>query len=154
MENIKRKAEPSVKKLLGADEDTLLEQLGMRAQAAQAGVPGAAEYDPVITYDVQEMGSLDDLRDLGRRLLHRWSRELHHIACGSMDDDKKDRESIIMALGLGDVAIAATISSVLVTSFAVAPAVATVIAALVVKRIIEPAGETICEHWDELLKRE
>lgn len=151
MEDIERKAEPVLQRLLGADEHTLLEQLGMRAQATQAGAASATEYNPTLVHDVQEMGPLDDLRKLGRRLLRRWTRELHKVACGSADEDKSDRESIIKALGLGDIAVGGAITAVLIGSFAVTPAVATVIAALIVKRIIEPAGDTICDFWDEQL---
>jgi len=152
MTTVEQRAEPGLKKLLGADEHTLLEQLGMRARAAQAGVASAADYNPVLTYSMHEMGPLDDLRDVGRRLLKRWMRELHKVACGDADQDKADRESIIKTLGLGDVAVGGAIAAVLVGSFAVAPAVATVIAALIVKRIVEPAGQEICKFWDEQLQ--
>ena len=152
MNEIRQKAEPALKKLLGADEHTLIEQLGMRARATQDGVERTSEYNPIFVHDVTEMGPLDDLRDLGRRLLHRWTRELYRIACGSANEDKADRESIIKSMGLGDIAVGGAITAVLISTFAVTPAVATVIAALVVKRIIQPAGETICEFWGEKIE--
>lgn len=153
MQAVEKKAEVDLKKLLGADEHTLLEELGMRLKAAKAGVAGAADYDPTLVYDVQEMGPLDDLRELGRRLFRRFTRELHTLVCGAEAENKADRESIIKALGFGSIAVAGAITAVLVSTFAMAPAVATVVAALVVKRIIEPAGNTICDFWDDQLKK-
>ena len=154
METIEKRANPVVTSLIGADEDTLLELLGMRAKATQEGAPSSSGYNPTIAYNVQAMGPLDEVRDLGRRLLARWMRELHKVACGSADEDKGDRESILKSLGLNDVAAGAAIVTVLVSTFAVAPAVATVIAALIVKRVIEPAGDEICKFWDEQLKND
>lgn len=151
MDDIRQKAEPALKKLLGADEHTLFEQLGMRERAAKEGSERASHFNPIFVHDVKEMGPLDDLRDLGRRLLRRWTRELYTVACGSAEKDKADRESIIKSLGLGDIAVGGAITAVLIGTFAVTPAVATVIAALIVKRIIEPAGETVCEFWGEKL---
>lgn len=152
MKDIQLQAEHALKDLIDTDELTLVEQLGMRAKATQKGEAGAVNFNPHLVYDGTTMGTLDDLRDLGRRLLSRWTRELYKVVCGSLDDDKTDRESIIKSLGIGDIAVGGAIAAVLVGTFAVAPAVATVIAALIVKRIIKPAGEEICEYWGEKLK--
>jgi hypothetical protein len=138
-------------KLLTADDDTLYEQLGMRARAVQSQAPGAMQYGVALTHDANVMGPLDDLRTLGKRLLARWNGELYKVFCGSEDADKKDRDSLFNAIGLGEVAIAAAMTGVLVSSFAVAPAVAAVVAALVVKRIGKPAVEVLCEEWKKRL---
>ena len=144
---------PILEKLLDADDLTLIEKLGLRGKAVQIGTPDAVRYDPVLVHDAGVMGPLDDLRELGRRLLARWSRELFKVMCGDAQADQKDRESLLKSIGLGDIAVASAITAVLVSSFAVAPAVATVIAALVVKRIIGPAGEEACKVWAEKLPK-
>lgn len=145
---------PILEKLLDADDLTLIEKLGMRSKAVQIGTPDVALYDPVLIHDAGVMGPLDDLRELGRRLLARWSRELFKVMCGDAQVDQKDRESLLKSIGLGDIAVASAITAVLISSFAVAPAVATVIAALVVKRIVGPAGEEACKVWAEKLPAE
>lgn len=144
---------PVLADLMAADENTLLEQLGMRSKAVTAGVVDAMGYTATPVYEVALMGPLDDLRTLGRRLLARWNRELYKVMCGSDKGDASDRESLFKALGLGDVAVAAAITAVLVSSFAMAPAIATVVAALVVKRIVVPAGGEICAFWGEQLPK-
>lgn len=150
---IDQQAEPALKKLLRADDLTLLEQLGLRGKAVQMGSPEALRYDPVLVHDSEVMGPLDDLRELGRRLLARWSRELYTVVCGNAQVDQKDRESLLKALGLGDLAVAGALTAVLVTSFAVPAAIATVVAALLVKRVIDPGGETVCQFWGEQLNK-
>jgi hypothetical protein len=151
MTNITETVKPTLEKWLGADEDTLLEQLGLRAQAGWGQRAEVAEFDPTIVYNVVEMGPMDELREIGRRLFRRWSRELHNLACGSDEAYKVDRESILQAIGGDDVAVAAAITAVLIVSFGVAPALAPLLAGLVLKYIIKPAGDTLCEYWREHL---
>lgn len=140
--------------LLGkdSDEDALLAQLGIRAKAVQIGRLDAMDYAATPTYEGVVMGPMSDLVTLGRRILDRWNRELYKVMCGGDPDDKEDRESLLKSVGLSDVAVAAAMSSVLIGSFAVAPAVATIIAALVVKRLLIPGGAVACEFWKERLQ--
>ena len=139
--------------LLAADDDTLLEKLGMGLSANIAQQPEALQYAPQFTYDVAVMGPMDDLRSLGRRVLSRWSRELFKVMCGDAASDQKDRESLLKAIGVSDVAIGAALTAMLVT-WGLAAAIAAVIAALVVKRIISPAGDEACKFWGEKLGAE
>ena len=141
-------------KLLAVDDETtLLEQLGMRAKATLQGQTEGMGYSAEPKYDAQVMGVMDDVRTLGRRLLNRWSRELYKVMCGSETGDKQDRESLLKSIGATDVALAAAMTAVMVSSFAIAPAVATVIAALVVKRVLAPTGDEICKLWAEQLPK-
>jgi hypothetical protein len=136
--------------LLLADDDSLLEQLGIYVKANVARQAAVVEYAPTITHDEKMMGPLDDVRALGRRVLARWNRELFQVMCGSAAGDQKERESLLKAIGVSDVAIASALTALLVT-WGVAAAIATLIAALVVKRIISPAGKEFCAFWGEKL---
>lgn len=149
--SIQQEAEPVLKKLLSADENTLLEQLGIRTMAYESRSPQVMQFEANIAHDVAVMGPMDELRKVGTRLLARWSRELFKVMCGNAEDDAKDRESLIKAMGLGDIAVAGAITAFL-GSLGVVPALAVVVAALVVKRIITPGAETVCEYWAEQLK--
>lgn len=141
----------ALEKLLYADEDTLHEQLGLRIRATASREQGVLEDNPTLIHDTQVMGPLDDLRELGRRVLRRWNRELYRVACGDETAAGEDRERIRDALNVGDVALGAAIASVLIGSFGVAPAVATVVGALVVKRLGVPAADELCKFWQENL---
>lgn len=138
--------------LIEVDDDTLLEQLGIRATAVTLGAQDMG-YGAEPTYDVHVMGPMDNVRALGRRVFDRWNRELYKVMCGSETGDANDRESLLKAIGASDVALAAAMTAFLVGSFAMAPAIATVIAALVVKRIVGPAGEVVCKFWGEELEK-
>lgn len=134
------------------DEETLVEQLGARAKAIPEDPAVAGRYNPTITVDYATMGPMDDIVDLGGRILRRWERELHAVVCGDAKADKQDRTTILDALGLDDVALGAALGTVLVTSFGLAPAIATVVAALLIKRIFKPAGDEVCTFWGERLE--
>lgn len=149
--SIQQEAKPVLEKLLSADDATLLEQLGMSSKALDSRSPALMRLDATFTHDVTVMGPLDDLREIGRRLLARWSRELFKVMCGNAQVDAKDRESLLKAIGLGDVAVAGAITAFLI-SIAVTPAVAALVAALIVKRVITPGAETMCQYWAEQLK--
>lgn len=130
--------------LIAQDEDDLERLLG-QARLETSGAPLTQR---------GAMGLAEDVQELGRELMNRWNRELYSVFCGDADGDKKDRESLLRSIGLGDVAIASAVASILVSSYALAPAVATILAALLVKRIVSPAGAGFCAYWKSRLPAE
>jgi hypothetical protein len=86
--------------------------------------PGAGHsYNPDVAVDAEHLGITDDVKELGTRIYRRTMRELHSVVCGSAAEDRKDRESLLSAIGADDIILGAAIASVLTTSFAMAPAV-------------------------------
>jgi hypothetical protein len=142
-------AEQSIQKLLLSSDDQLYEQLGIRLTAMADDPAVAGSFEPHVVYTHAEMGLKDDMRELGRRLYRRWNRELFELACGSDKEAKGDRESLAKAFGIGDVAVAATLSGILVSSLGVAPAIAGVVAALTIRRVFRPGYEEFCKVWGE-----
>lgn len=153
MNDLAKKAEPVVEALLEADEVELLEKAGIRVKAIERDPGVASSFDPEVIYAEAQMGALDDVRALGRRIFKRWNREAYTLMCGADPDDADSRKQLRAALGLGDVAVAAALTSVLV-SLGLAPALGTVVAALVVKRFFNPAYEEFCGSWKESLDKE
>ena len=98
------------------------------------------------------MGLKDDLAKLGKRIFARWNTECFQLICGKNQGDSADRKEILGALGIGDVALASALSALLVSHFAIAPAIAAVIAAIVAKRFFRPAFEEFCSTWSGSLK--
>jgi hypothetical protein len=131
------------------DEKALIEEVGLRSAAIRNAPVVAGEINPDVTYDAEHLGPMDDIKELSTRIFRRVERELHSIVCGSASEDKKDRDSILKATGLGDVALGAAIYSVLTGPLGMAPAIATVLAALLIKRIFVPSGEEVCKFWGE-----
>jgi hypothetical protein len=137
-------------KWIKADEGQLYEQLGIRIQAITKDLNIAGSLEPHVVYDGSIMGPLDDVRELGRRVFKRWNKEAHELICGTKVEDRQERESVLAALGGGDVAVAAALTALLI-HVGLAPALAPVVAAIVAKRFFHPAYDEFCAIWKENL---
>jgi hypothetical protein len=141
-------AKSAVGELLGSDEDALFTELGARVQAINTDASLAADFG---LDAIPLEGAKEVLRDIGRRLFKRWNAEAYKLVCGVSTDDEVAREEIAKSVGLGGVALGATIAGALVSSFGLAPAIAAVVGALVVKRFLQPTQEELCAIWKENL---
>jgi hypothetical protein len=144
-------AQAAAEKLLKADESQLYEILGMRAKAIAADPATAGSFDPTVAYDESLMGIRQDVIEFGQRLFRRWSVEAYGIICGEGADDQSDRKELAEAFGLGDAVVAGAITTALVSGLGLAPAVAAVIAALLVKRFFRPGCQEFCAAWKKHL---
>ncbi|MDR6508072.1 hypothetical protein [Arthrobacter oryzae] len=151
MSTLSDQAEPAVAALLESDEEQLYEQLGLITKAIETDPIVAGSFGPKVTYDGEAMGPLDALRDLGVRIWKRWEKEAYGLVCGDGELDKKDRESILTAFGFGGVAVASYMAATLVTGFGIAPAIAAVVVAIVIKRFLRPTADEFCAVWKENL---
>lgn len=140
-------AAAAVTVLLKADEDQLFAELGIRARALAADPAVAGSFDPDVTFEEAQMGALDDVAAFGRRLFKRWQRELRALVCGDDPDDRADRGKLLGALGVGETAVAAYLATLMVSSLGIAPAIAAVVAAIVIKRFFKPALGEFCQAW-------
>lgn len=127
---------------VGDDEEALLEELG-----ALTAMPG----------DLAMEGFADDvLKRAGRRILRRLERELHALMCGSNGDDDDDRRAIRDALGISEDAAVGAVTAFLVGGLGLAPVVAGVVGALILKRLLRPAIEAgveeLCGVWSERIE--
>ena len=150
MENLVQQAEPAVAKWLqdDVDEETLYEELGIRAKAIQENPGLSSSFDPAATYDQSTMGILDDVRNYGKRLFRRWSAEGYKLICGDDPEDEEDRKELADAFGLGGNKAASVMAAMLVAQLGLAPAIATVIAAILIKRfVLNPVYEQFCATW-------
>jgi hypothetical protein len=145
-------SEQSMNRLLQATEEQLYEQLGIRARAIAANPAVAGSFEPDVTYDGATMGALDDVREYGRRLFRRWNREAYKLACSA--DDSTDRKKLLDAFGGGEATVAAVLSGLLVAHLGLAPALAGILAALVLKHFFRPAYEEFCGLWLEKLPKQ
>ena len=151
MAELAEQAEPAVKKLLKADEDQLYETLGIRAKAMEEDPAIASSFEPQVTYDQARMGLKEDVLEFGQRLFNRWNAEAHKLMCGSGPEDQNDRQDLLDAFGADETAVAAVLAGLLVTQLGLAPAIAGVLAALLVKRFFRPAYEEFCRVWERNL---
>lgn len=146
-------AKPVVEKLLKYDEDELYERLGMTARAMAADPSVAGSFDPIVFYNEPEMEYIENAREFGRRLFRRWNVETYKLICGDDIDDMIDREELTAAFIINDTAVAAALSSLLVTHIGLAPPLAVVIASLVIKRFSSPGHDEFCKVWKGRLRK-
>ena len=120
-------------------EEQLLREIGLRARTF-AMYPAAAG---CIERSVPEAAALerawDDLGEFGGWIFRRLHRQLHSVpSAGSRDDDLPSRRN---GFDPADAASANRIVTVLTATLGVAPAIASVVAALALKRLLQPAWE-------------
>jgi uncharacterized membrane protein YdfJ with MMPL/SSD domain len=142
---------PALEKLLQAEPDQLFTELGLRQKAIEADPTQAGLFETTATYDAAFAGPLDLLKEFGQAFFDRVNKDLCSLLCGNDKRFAPDREKLVAALGLGDVAFAGALTSVLVSSFGWAPAIATVVAALVVKLFFRNAVTAMCTVWKKHL---
>ena len=143
----RREAERAVGPLLTEPEDELFAELGIRARALSRHPAAAGSFDPDVRYNEVWMGDVDDVRAFGRRLYERWDRELHDLVCGNDPAGNAERKALGDALGAGESAFAVSLAIVVVSSLGIAPALASVAAAIVVTRFFNPTLDHLCQSW-------
>jgi hypothetical protein len=151
MADLSKQAEPAVEKLLKADERQLYEQLGIRAKAMATDPSKSGDFAPEVTYDAAQMGLKEDVLAFGQRLFKRWNVQAYEVICGA-EAAQQERSQLMNAFGVSEVTVAAVVASLLVSSLGLAPAVAAVIAALVIKRFFRPVYEEFCATWKKSLE--
>jgi hypothetical protein len=143
--------ENEIKLLMQSNEDQLLEQLGLRTAVVTRRLEQSSELFPkIVASDVTSMGIKDDLKLLGRQILKRWERSAYDIVCGGMPEDDKARLELTKALGLGEAAAIGALSTALI-GVGLMPALAPVLAAILVKKFFRPAYGTFCDFWKSKL---
>jgi hypothetical protein len=152
MAKLEKLAGPAVQDLLRKDEDQLYKELGMRTRAlALEPSRMAGSFDLSVTYDKAAMGPMDDVLELGKRIFTIWTVEANKLLCGTEAGDQEDRKKLQEALGLGETAVAAALAAILVVHLGLAPALAAVVAALIIKRFFNPAYKEFCKTWTNSL---
>jgi hypothetical protein len=141
--------EPAIDELLLENEDELFEQLGRRVQAIEGSSVLGDYFDFDVSFDPS--GAREAFRRLGARIYQRWESEAFGLVCGTGSGDGGDRKKLAEAFGVGGTAVAAMITAGLASTFGLAPAIAAVIAAIVVKRFLRPAYEEFCVVWGDRL---
>jgi hypothetical protein len=149
MSELDEMALQAVKRLLESDPDQLFEELAIRNNAIQKDPALAGSFSPEASYDAAFMGPMGDLRDFGRIFFTRLNRDCYNLVCGSSQADAQEREKVASAFGLGKTEVAAAIAAVMVVNFGTAPAIAAVVASLVVKLFFRNAHGAMCEVWKQ-----
>ncbi len=119
--------------------------LGSRIVECSAATPRALTFDAPVNIDDLTRGP--EIFELGERIFWRWSATLHRFICNPSDDDTDEKSRLLAAIGSKGSGVTALAAGILVSSFGLSPAIAAVVAALLLKLVFQPAGDEICAYW-------
>ena len=148
-----------VESLWELDEDQLQAQIGSRLQAIGDDVAGrgARGVDPAslesIDVGVAARASIDPrLLDAGRQLFDRLNPLTYELMCKPLGgDDAETRKILDETINQNYTKAAGMLAPVLVSGVGLAPAVATLLATLIIKKIAKTGANAICETWEKSL---
>jgi hypothetical protein len=134
-----------------SEPDQLYAELGLRRKAIDADPSQAGLFETTATYDAPFAGPLDALKEFGKDFFDRVSKDVYELVCGTDANDKDEREKLGKAFGMGKAAFASSLAAICVSSFGWAPAIAVVVATLVVKLFLNNAYDAMCQVWKKRL---
>jgi hypothetical protein len=140
-----------MQQLLDLDEDQLKAQLGIQAQGIAAN-PSIASIEAV-DVDAAPRGIIDaKALEFGQRLFNRINQGAYEIMCEDPFGDRSETlQQLEQALNDNYVKAAGILAPALVSGLGLAPAIATIIATIIVKKIAQGSANLICETWQKTL---
>jgi hypothetical protein len=120
----------------------------LRSDDLERGSGTASAFDVRVRIDDFERGDAN----LGQQIFRRWSRVLHEFVCKPSKDDAELRDRVLGAIVGKDGGGVAVVAAVLAGVFGVSPGLSALIAALLIKLIVAPAADEVCEAWNDNLK--
>ena len=153
--------EAIVASLWELDDDVLEAQLGARVQAIGDDVAGrgARGVDPAslesIDVNVAARASIDPrFLDAGKRLFDRVNPLAYELMCKPIGvDDTETRKILDETINQNYSKAVGMLAPVLVSGLGLAPAIATLLATLIIKKVSKYLATGICETWDKNLPK-
>jgi hypothetical protein len=149
-----------VESLWELDEDQLQAQLGSRAQAIEEDVAGRGTrgIDPAslesIDVNVAARASIDPrLLEAGKRLFDQVNPLVYDLMCKPLGDNTDTQKILDETINQNYTKAAGMLAPVLVSGVGLAPAVATLVATLIIKKIANTGAKAICETWEKSLAK-
>jgi hypothetical protein len=143
-ERIAAQNQAVVVSLQNSTEPDLFAALAQRVQEATQGSSGIARMTAI---DLDRLPRDSATVALGRRILARWSRATYDFLCKSGGSDDDLRHRLMSALTGREGGAPALLAGTLVAAFGLSPAVAALVAALLMKLVIAPAKDELCQSW-------
>lgn len=131
----------STNTLFDLSDNDLLQMIGERAEKTRIESEGV---------EVRGLGA-SDFKSLGRNIFNRINRELHELFCGSGAEDAKQRQDLAKIFRLDHAAVQGALTVFLISTMGLDATIAAVIAVLIIKKILIPAGAEVCLFWEKHL---
>jgi len=139
-----------VEQLLELDEESLELQLGMKLEELDSDPNGTGEAATLDSIDVDVAARAPinpELLATGQKLLKRVSAGLFDLICNPLTSDPESKKVIDDVLDQQYTRAAALLAPMLVSALNLAPAVAVLIATLVVKKLAIAGYKELCKSW-------
>jgi len=150
--------EAIVASLWELDDDVLEAQLGARTQAIGDDVAGGVARGVDLTswesidVNVAARASIDPrFLNAGRQLVDRVNPLVYQLMCKPLGDDAETQKILDETINQNYTKAAGMLAPVLVSGVGLAPAVATLLATLIIKKVSKYLATGICETWDKSL---
>ena len=148
MTTVTDRAAAAVARLEGLSDEQLYEQLGLRVRQMNANPVMAGYFEPPEAFATPMGMTVTDLVGLGRRTFVRFSKMGFDVICGAGVDATQagHLERLVSSMGTNVTAVTAIVATML-TSAAIAPVVAPLLAALIVGKIAPKTLDDLCLNW-------
>ena len=152
--------EAIVASLWELDDDVLEAQLGARAQAIGDDVAGRGARGVDLTswesidVNVAARASIDPrFLEAGKRVFDRVNPLTYELMCKPLGDDAETQKILDETINQNYTKAAGMLAPVLVSGLGLAPAIATLLATLIIKKVSKYLATGICETWDKNLPK-
>jgi hypothetical protein len=144
-------ARAAVANLADTDEDDLYRLLALRMKTLERDPAIAGQFAPP-TMAATELGiAMPDLHALGRKLFENIARSGQSIICGSDSEAGFHLQRLLSSVNMDITTVTAGVATLLVGQLAIAPAVAGIVAAIVVGKVAPNSVEALCAAWTKKL---
>ena len=144
-----------IQKLQELDEDELIAQVGMRAQAIESDQERAASIESLSEPMPVPRASWDDVLKTGQNLLNQTSANTYKLMCtpiGGNGDLAKELDQVFNEKTAVAAAKATSlIAPVLVSSLGLPQSLAVLLGTLIVKNLAKGTSDLVCDRWQQSL---
>ena len=134
-----------IPQLLELDEESLEEQLGLQVEGTLDSIDINATARAAINPEVLAAG---------KHFLKQLNSGLYDLMCNPLGSDPETEKVLDEVINQNYTKAAGILAPVLVSGLGLAPAIATLIATLVIKKIAKAGSEEICKSWKASLPTE
>ncbi|WP_353120873.1 hypothetical protein [Planktothrix agardhii] len=139
-----------IPQLLELDEESLEAQLGLQVQGTAKGLTlDSIDLDAAARAPISP-----EVLAAGQQLLKRLNSGLYDLMCNPLGSDSETEKVLDEVINQNYVKAAGMLAPLLVSGLGLAPAIATLIATLVIKKIAKAGSEEICKSWKASLPTE
>jgi hypothetical protein len=140
----------AAEELLELDEEELELLLGTRMKAIEENPEIQGFFQPSVSY-AESFGSKEAVVRVARKMVDRLHMQAYLFVCGTDPEDEQARTDILDALKISSGAAVAALATALISGLGVAAALAGVVAALIIKRFVQPTIKegynAMCKEW-------